>query len=62
MNDSFAEIIQIKVDDKELEINQFVHDVIKEVNLGILKTLDLPGEKPDTFEMRIKLKLPERFK
>ena len=59
---SLEEIIQIKVDDKELKINQFVHDVVKEVNLGILRTLDLPGENPDTFEMKIKIKLPERFK
>ncbi|MCX6641210.1 MAG: hypothetical protein NTW14_12165 [bacterium] len=62
MKEQNEDLIELKVDGKTVKLNPYVRSVVKQVNLGILRTLDLPVKSPRQYELNIKLNLPEEFK
>jgi len=56
------EQIEISVDGVPVDLNPFVRGVLREVNLGILKTLTLPVSSPQQFQLKLKLNLPDKTK
>lgn len=59
MDRNDRDVIELKLDGEELRLNAYVRSVIREVNLGILRSLDWPVESPGSFEMNLKVKLPK---
>jgi len=57
MDKSSADVIEVKLDGQELRLNAYVRSVLREVNVGILRTLDWPLESPQQFELRLQIKL-----
>lgn len=59
MDKNDRDVIELKLDGEEVRLNAYVRSVIREVNLGILRSLDWPAESPRIFEMNLKFKLPK---
>ena len=57
MDDNNGDVIELKLDGQQIRLNAYVCSVLREINLGLLRTLDLPKESPNMLDLTLKVKL-----